>query len=72
MGRWPKCLYTDHSCTVKPLQLFGRIIIHNEVRKDRKINESGAKVDYIYPRKCAALFKTLKIRFIRQSSVDQM
>lgn len=36
------------------------------------MNERGAKVDYIYPRKCVALHKTLEIQFIRQSLMDKM
>lgn len=59
------------SCTIKPLQLFGWILIHNKVGKDRKMNARGAKVDHIYPRKGAALLKTLEIRFIRQSLLDK-
>ena len=70
-GKAAKLLIHGVQLHQKPLQLFGWIIIHNEVGKGRKMNERGAKVDHIYPRKCAALFKTLEIRFIRQSLLDK-
>lgn len=71
LGKAAKLLIRGAQLHRKATALFGGIIIHNGVGKGRKMNERGAKRDHIYPRKRAALFKTLEIRFVRQSLLDK-
>lgn len=70
-GKAAKLLIHGAQLHRKATALFGGIIIHNGAGKGRKMNERGAKADHIYPRKRAALFKTLEIRFIRESLLDK-
>lgn len=42
------------------MQLFGWIIIHNEVGKGRKMNERCAEVDHIYARNVLLFLKHWK------------